>query len=216
MVGDRTTTLGRMIELVRQAQAGSEEAMETLLTLYAPLIAKQARQFGRFGSTNPCVSNEDLKQEASLLLVQLVREFRVDSGVPFGSYLKQKLRWRLHNYLRRERTRVFATTDLDSPEVEQVAVELDLIPEVGLDNPRLRAAFRQLSPRQRTVLVKTFWEDKTTRKVADELGITVQAIGALQRRALRRLRENMGETKTASGGKDGDVVSCRDTGSAAE
>ncbi|MGQ9675704.1 MAG: sigma-70 family RNA polymerase sigma factor [Chloroflexota bacterium] len=202
-MGDRVTSSSRMLELVRAAQSGSEEAMETLLKVYAPLIAKQARQLCRHANTNPCVSNEDLKQEASLLLIQLVKEFRVESGVLFGSYLKQKLRWRLHNYLRRERTRVFATAGLDSPEVEEIATEFDMIPEVGLDNPRLRAAFRQLSPRQRTVLVRTYWEEKTTRKVADELGVTLQAVGALQRRALRRLRETMCEEKTTPNPDDG-------------
>ncbi len=188
---DKDPPFARVLELVRRAQRGSPEAMEQLLKLYTPLVLKETRRFRRADKMDLCLSAEDVRQEAALHLIRLVKEFNETSGVHFGSYLKQKLRWRLHNYLRRERRRVLATTGLDSPEVERLAGELDQVTEFDLDNPRLRAAFRQLSPRQRLVLAKMFWQDKTTREIATELGVTPQAVGALHRRALRQLRQKL-------------------------
>jgi len=180
------------LELVRRAQDGSVDALERLARLYAPLIASEVGRCGRgAGRADSCLSAEDLRQEASVMLVQLVKEFSPGAGVAFGSYLKQKLRWRLHNYLRRGRARVVASTGIDSPEVMQLADQMEQVQGFDLKNPHLRAAFRQLSPRQRTVLIKMFWEDKRVHEVARELGITSQAASALQRRALKSLRKNI-------------------------
>ena len=180
-----------VLALVRSARQGSQEAMEELLRRYMPLILKETRRFRHAENTDVCLSTEDVRQEAVLQLIQLVKEYSESSGACFGSYLKQKLRWRLHNYLRRERRRALTTIGLDCPEVEQLASELDHVVEFDLDNPRLRSAFRRLSPRQRLVLAKMFWQDKTVREIAAELRVTPQAIGALHRRALRQLRKRM-------------------------
>lgn len=181
----------RVLELVRQAQRAAPGAMDQLIKMYTPLILREVDRHRGAGLVNPCLSSEDLRQEASLMLIELVKEFKLGHGVPFGSYLKHKIRWRLHNYRRRQQNQVLTNSDLDSSEGDQLATEPEPLHTFSLDHPLLRSAFRQLSPRQRMVLIKTFWEDKSFGQTAIDLGVTPQAVGALQRRALRRLRQQL-------------------------
>ena len=130
-----------------------------------------------------------------MLLLELVREYDPRSEVPFGLFFKERLRWRLHNLLRRERKRSLALVRLDSPEVKWLAERLEQGAGIDFRNPRLAGAFKMLSPRQRLVLERLFWEEKSIREIASELRLTRQAVGGVKRRALKRLGEQLGRQR---------------------
>jgi len=159
---------------------------------YQPLVASMVRHLAR-SSRRAGVDLEDLSQEANIALVELVREYAPDRGVPFGSYLKQKLKWRLVNFLARELNRRRRTTGVDESIVERLADSTEALPSTEVLNPRLRAALRQLSPKQRSVLFEVYWREKTTCEIARQLGITPQGVTALRRRAEAHIRQEMAE-----------------------
>lgn len=61
--------------------------------------------------------------------------------------------------------------------------------EVPVPRPEVLAAIRDLSFRQRAVIVLTYWADLTPRDVARTLGISEGAVRRHLARARRRLRE---------------------------
>jgi RNA polymerase sigma-70 factor (sigma-E family) len=64
------------------------------------------------------------------------------------------------------------------------------------DDPALRitllAALAELPPRDRTVLVLRYWEDRSVEESAAELGVSAGAVRAQSLRALKRLRAVLG------------------------
>jgi RNA polymerase sigma-70 factor (sigma-E family) len=64
------------------------------------------------------------------------------------------------------------------------------------DDPALRvavlSALRQLSPKDRAVVVLRYWEDRSVEETARRLGIRDAAVRTRSRRALARLRDHLG------------------------
>lgn len=177
---------GIVMELVMKAQNGDSAALEALLLRYRPLMLKHIRKMRRH-LDDGVLERDDLQQEAARMAIELIHEY-VAQGGSFGSYLKQKLRWRLINYVRRERDRAGRQVELDNEVGDRLVAELEE-GDIGVANPRLRSALRQLSPKQRSVLFKLYWEEKTTRQVAEELRVTDESVRALKRRAEARIRK---------------------------
>lgn len=71
---------------------------------------------------------------------------------------------------------------------EQRAAPIERIepPEV---RPEVLAAVRSLKPRQRAIVFFTFWQDRTTADIADELGTTARTVQRELADARRRLEE---------------------------
>lgn len=61
----------------------------------------------------------------------------------------------------------------------------------SLDQARLVAGLQQLSARERSVLVLTFFEDQSAQQVAAGLGLSEGNVRVIRHRALQRLREFM-------------------------
>ena len=177
--------------LVARAQDGDGAAGAALLDRYGPLLAAAiARCSPRL--PGGAVSEDDLRQEAHLHFFELLRAYRGDSAVSFGAYLKQKLRWRLANYVRAERRRQRGGEPLSTAHLDLVQDTLRAGLGGDLENPRLRSALRQLSPKRRAVLFRLHCQGQPVAEVATSLGVTPQAVMATRRRAEAQLRESMG------------------------
>lgn len=160
------------------AQAGDPEARTEVLERYRPLLVRLCRQYG-WGDW------EDLWQEASCQLLQLVDEYDSTGGVYFGRYLKTKLGWRISNYRRHIRQTTREDAPLDDPLIGEK-------PTPGPDEGErliVREALALLSARQRSVLVRWYWYDDAAETIASDLGITPRAVRALKQRGERRLWE---------------------------
>jgi len=174
--------------VIARARNGDRAAMASLLTAYAPLLKAVVRS--RLPIRNlPGVEKEDLQQEAALGLIELILGNLPIHGA-LAPYLQQKLKWRLANYLRAERRR---SGRLPIPQRLPGATKLSpvLAGPATLRGTRLRSLLRSLSPRQRTVLFQQHWQDLGTRQIARRLGISVQAVTALRRRAEESLRQSL-------------------------
>jgi RNA polymerase sigma factor (sigma-70 family) len=158
---------------VTAAQAGDPTATADLVERFRPLLLSLCR-----GQPE----REDLFQEAVCQLLELVRDYDPSLGVYFGHYLKTKLSWRLRNY--RRAARRITRAELPWPEDDDpswVTLATDS------DHLALRLALRQLSARQRLVVLRSYWEDQHAEPIARELGISARAVRALRQRAERRL-----------------------------
>lgn len=173
-------------------QPGEPAHLGQIVNDYQPLVATMVKHLVH-SSRRAGVELEDLLQEANIALVELAREYAPDRGVPFGSYLKQKLKWRLVNFLTRELKRRNRTVGMDESMVEHLVAKTETLPSADVLNPRLRAALRQLSPKQRSVLYEVYWREKSTHEIARQLGVSPQSITALRRRAEEHLRQDMTE-----------------------
>ncbi|UZN02086.1 SigE family RNA polymerase sigma factor [Cellulomonas sp. S1-8] len=99
----------------------------------------------------------------------------------------------------------------------EVLAAPDRLPERGVDGgqavhddrDQLVRALALLTPRQRRVVVLRHLEGLTEKEVADDLGISVGTVKSTASRALRQLREAMGDhdedAPPAAGARDGGV-----------
>ena len=75
----------------------------------------------------------------------------------------------------------------DTPEA------VDVPEPLALDADRLAACVQALAERERTVVVQTFFADRSGDEVAKELGLSAGNVRVIRHRALGKLRECMGE-----------------------
>jgi RNA polymerase sigma factor (sigma-70 family) len=168
------------------------ENLEVLLNRYEPVLRQIAASF-RFQvrTGGGALDEDDLRQEARIYLIDLLRDFRPELNGNLEAYLRTKLRWRISNYLRSERRRRRLMDPLDLETVPHPTEEMRPRLPTGMDNPRLEAALHRLSPRQRAVIARFYWQERTVREIAREMKVTTQAVTALRRRAEMALREAM-------------------------
>lgn len=178
---------GQLLGLVARAKDGDNEAVAHLLASYRPLLLSSVGRLKRY-LEGDILGGEDLEQEATKITIELIQEYRPANAAHFGSYLKQKLRWRLINYVRRERSRRSRSAHLDDGLCETIVEELRTVASPEIANPRLRSAIKQLSPKQRSVIFKLYWQDRTAEEVAAELNVTKESVRALSKRAEARIR----------------------------
>ncbi len=183
-----------LMGLLDRARGGDGAAGADLLRRYQPLLLGLVRTCAP-ALPDRLVSPEDLHQEGCRQLLELLRTCRVTSPAGLSAYLRQMLGWRLANYVRAERRRRLRSATLRPAHLDLLRDELRANLGAGIENPRLRAACRQLSPKQRQVLHGIYWQDKPAREVALSLGLSEQAVTGVRRRAEARLRQELGEKK---------------------
>jgi RNA polymerase sigma-70 factor (ECF subfamily) len=65
----------------------------------------------------------------------------------------------------------------------------DIAPAPRLDEARVAACMEKLAPRERSVLLLTFYEEEPADRVGASLGLTAGNVRVIRHRALQRLRE---------------------------
>jgi RNA polymerase sigma-B factor len=72
--------------------------------------------------------------------------------------------------------------------IQMISSDADTLAEVE-QNIVIQDALSLLTPQQQVIISATVLEDRTAQEVADNLGITKQAVSQMKRRALKRLRK---------------------------
>jgi|SRR5579875_2471285 RNA polymerase sigma-70 factor (ECF subfamily) len=175
--------------LERLRQRHEEGAWEHFVQLYTPLLCHWVRHLGLEGQ-----DAEDLVQDIFTLLVQKLPEFRYDSGKRFRGWL-----WTIALNCCRERLRrKQIPIQSGEPEILSQAITPNVAEEVA------EAEYRQYLTRRALELMqaefqpstwKAFWEyvvnQRPAAEVAEELGLTENAVYLTKGRVLRRLREEL-------------------------
>ncbi len=123
-----------LLELIKQAQAGSEEAKTKILTENSPLIKSVIRRFKNKG-----VEYEDLYQLGSIGFLKAIKNFSPEFGVKFSTYAVPMVAGEVKRFLRDDGyikvsrstkslaakiayfTQVYKNENRTSPKIEEIA-----------------------------------------------------------------------------------------------
>jgi len=181
-----TTSISLLERLRRPAE---HEAWARFVQLYTPLLFYWARRTGL-----PPQDAADLVQEVLTVLLQKLPEFQYEQEKSFRNWLRTITLNKWRDFCRR---RAASPAILDPREIEEA------------QSPDPSDAFAEVEYRQRLVARaleimkrefqpdtwKACWEclaaDRPAAEVADELGLTANAVYLAKSRVLRRLREEL-------------------------
>lgn len=183
-----------LIELVRNAQSGNEQAITEICQRFTGLVKKYA-----FQSHVRPIAEEALSQ-GWLEVVQGIQQYDEQAGVPFAGYIESRVKFGIWNLFKRERRRWEHEAQLDGGQeeeglsmLEQLADDTDVAGEVEgkFLAEELMTAIAKLPEKQRRVIVGTLLEDERLTTLAAELGITPQGVYNLRQRGLNRLKKGI-------------------------
>jgi RNA polymerase sigma-70 factor (ECF subfamily) len=197
--------------LLEVVQRGDGEGWQRLVYLYTPLVAAWCRRYGVSGA-----EADDITQEVFATVSKRIQDFHKQPGPSFRSWLRTITRHKLGDRRRqqaREPARGVGGTDAQDfiGQVADRACAVETAPEAEEDEH----TERRLLCRRALGLIRSefeprtwqaFWhvviEDRLPGDVADELGMTPNAVYIARSRILARLRELLAELGEAQGDAD--------------
>jgi len=181
-----------LIILVKQAQAGDEEAVQEICRRFTGLVKKYAFQ------AHVRSIAEEAESQGWLEVLQGIQQYDEQSGIRFAGYVESRVKYGIWNLFKRERRRWDHEAELDGggqdeerSRLEQLADGTNVAAEVELHwiAHELTAALALLPDKQRRVIIATIVEQERLTVVARELGITPQGIYNLRKRGLASLKK---------------------------
>lgn len=192
--------------VLREAQRGSEEALEWLVRRHWPLAHRAA-----YLVTGDAAAAEDVAQEALVAAIRALGRF--DRRRPFGPWLHRIAVNRAIDHVRARASRgevsIGTAEDAERRAGHQSgggAAVLAAGPDDGgwagiarggSDDPRaarLKRALAELTPEHRAIVAMRFLLDLTPGEIATELGLPRGTVNSRMRRALDHLGESLGDS----------------------
>ena len=189
--------------VLARLQAGDEAARDTLITHNLRLVVYIARKFETSG-----VGIEDLISIGTIGLIKAVRTFCPDRNIKLATYSSRCIENEILMYLRKnaqKRSEISfdepLNTDWDGNELllsdvlgsDPDVVHRDL--EAQAERQQLLLCVARLSPREQQIMHLRFGicgqREHTQKEVADRMGISQSYISRLEKRIIRRLREEL-------------------------
>ena len=169
------------------ARQGDETALAYLFSAYEGLLAKAARQ------RHLAPLGDDAQEAARVSFWDAVISYDPTRGVPFPGWAKAKVYgdlWTLFKQARRRWNReILPENDDEGAGFTARLSAPDAALERIADDDAFLALLRPLTPRAQKLLRLLYQEGLTQREAAARLGISQQAASAMQKRALKKLRE---------------------------
>jgi RNA polymerase sigma-70 factor (ECF subfamily) len=177
-----TTADGDLARAIASMAPGTAQAEESeLYRRFAPRV----RLYGRKHLRDEAAA-EDLAQQVLLLTIERLRAGEVRNPDEIGSFILGTSRVLADSTRRKTRRRESLTAQFHVPEVYA-----DPLAETS-DIETVERCLHSLAERDRRVLVLTFYAEKTSPEIAEELGVTGTVVRVARHRALERLRECVG------------------------
>lgn len=149
----------------------------------APWVARMA---GRMGDTFE--TRAELRSEGALALVEAWTRYDGRAGCAFGSFAWHRVRGAMLDWIERSSARLAVETPFDADARFEPASRAESPLARLLRRERRARLFARLrDPRERRVIEAMFWEGKSARDLARELGCCWQRVCQFRRRALDRL-----------------------------
>jgi RNA polymerase sigma-70 factor, ECF subfamily len=170
------------------AGAGTADAAETeLYRRFAPRV----RLYGVRHLRDEDAAR-DLMQEALLLTIEKLREGAVRDMDMIGSFILGTSRMLAVNLKRRERRReaLLETFPIEHPAVSAAPA--------AMDEHELEGCLSTLAERERTIVLLTFYGERSSREIAQTLGLSEGNVRVIRSRAIDRLRACIGAAERAS------------------
>ena len=148
-------------------------------------LAPRVRLYGLRHLRDPAAA-DDLVQDVILMTCDSLREGKVQNPGSLPSFVLGMCRKVVANQRRGERRR---RDLLERHGRELLPASTD--PEPVLDLDRLGRCLAALAERERTVVVSSFYAERSADEIGAELGLTVGNVRVVRHRALARLRACM-------------------------
>jgi RNA polymerase sigma-B factor len=201
-----SATHARSRSLLREyREHGDRSARERLIAQYLPLVRGLARRYAGRGE-----QLDDLVQVGAIGLMKAIERFDPERGVDLPAFAVPTISGEIQRHLRdrvapiRMPRREGGAAGEPPPAVESLSAaggdgEVAAQPGVlepgfalGEDRAALERAFRVLDPRERRVLQLSFFAELPQSRIGRELGISQIHVSRLARRALEKLRAELG------------------------
>jgi RNA polymerase sigma-B factor len=204
---------GRSLVLRRRAVArdllrryhrhGDLGARDRLIGQYLPLVKRLARQHSGRGE-----QLEDLVQVGSIGLIKAIDRFQLERGVDLASFAIPTINGEIKRHLRDRawpiriprrlqeldpslRARATELVEAQGAELERESL-VEPGYELGEDRVALSRSFHVLDERERRLLRLAFFDGMSQSQIAREVGISQIHVSRLTRRALSKLRAELG------------------------
>lgn len=187
----------QVIDLIKRAQNGSEDAFSELKSIYKPLIESRISQNTLYEMTSQDV--EDLRQEALVQFCNAVCNFDTSiEGVEFGLYAKICIENRLVSYIRsykrRQKKRVCS---LDG-DIEQMSEYVDPVQDM-IDRESLAALVGLIQGSLSEYESRVWWlyvSGMSVSDIAKRLGVSeAKSVTNAIYRIRKKLRSIIGDSK---------------------
>lgn len=177
-----TASDGELARAIASVPPGAAEAEE------AELYRRFARRVRLYGLKHlrDESSADDLAQEVLLVTIERLRAGEVRDPDQIGSFILGTSRMLADSTERKSRRRENLMAQFHAPELyaEPFAAPGDIAV--------VERCLHLLTERDRSVLVLTFYAEKTSAEIAEQLGVTGTVVRVARHRALERLRECVG------------------------
>lgn len=174
-------------ELARQIGAGEDREAE------AELCRRMAPRIRLYGLRHlrDAHAAEDLAQQVLITTLEALRAGRLREPEKLASFVLGTCRMTVLN-LRRGAERKERLLEQFGPELraDLAMPSASALPE--LDRDRLRRCVQDLTERERSVVVMTFFDEQTSADVANFLGVSEANVRVIRHRAIHQLRKCMG------------------------
>lgn len=181
---------------VLQAQQQDGQQLITLLDEFENVIQGAVTRF-----YVPPHERGDLLQEAYVAFLKAVYKFDPTRGVPFASYAKAKTHEATWQYMRvrgRNQMRELADNPLADDEGESLSL-LSLLPDPQAEEPfcelEWRSLLASLSEREALAVEKIMIDGMSMAALARQTGVSADTVKTWKRRALVKIREELGKGK---------------------
>ena len=88
--------MSELKELIAEAKQRNIKAMGELFNQFKPLLKSVSKKYSKYGQ-----KYEDVFQQAALLFILAVYDYKEGKNVPFSGYIKKRINWGLYHYYRR-------------------------------------------------------------------------------------------------------------------
>ena len=179
-----------VLELIREAKKGNNEAIETLIEKYLNTVRKINNKWG---------GTDDGFQEGILGIYEAIKTFDESYNTKFMTHLYFYVESKIRKYIDKERYRVpqYVIESIKKGEqerlyffgLENIEIEDDNLNNENLENKVLiEKVLNYCTDQERTIIKYLFFEGYSGQAVAEKLGMSRQWVHRIKHRAFEKIR----------------------------
>ncbi|AYK66266.1 sigma-70 family RNA polymerase sigma factor [Bacillus subtilis] len=135
------------------------------------------------------VELEDLKQEAYLKTIMVVKHFKKNSSTLFSTFLVKCITNHLSNLCKKKSVHQYLVSSDDFFDQIMSYADKDKFEKVEISDINLFNAFSNLSRREQFILEQTYFQDLSDKEISEISNISERNIKVIRWRALKKLKK---------------------------
>ena len=171
--------------LVEESKKGNIDSKLELLNRCKPLILASIKKYHARGDY------DDLIQEGNLLILESIDSFDGSYGVYFMGYIQMKLRFLYLNINSNEEWSLNREDENGLEFLERIESSFDMEEYILVwdENIDLYRKINILSPREKEIIEKFYFDDMTIGEIAQYLSLTYQTVANIKTNGINKLRK---------------------------